>query len=707
MTAVHERRERPLVLVADEDEMTRLVVATACLGIDVDAVVASDCEATLALFRNLRPDAVLLDVMMGDMSGFDVCTRIRTMSSGAYVPIMVMTALDDLDSIDQAFGCGATDFVTKPLSSASLAHRIRYVLRSSRAQLDAHEAARSLSRAQRLARVVHWEFEPTTQAFRWSEASGQIFEGLEGEDDVRQAWLRWVHPGDRARVEGTLARRDAHQVEYRLVLPNGEAKIVHQEAEVTIDVVTGETRVMGTAQDITALRAAEGEVKHLADYDSLTNLPNRACSRRHLETAIAVADPRNESVAVLSLGLDLFRRVNESVGHSAGSAVLQEVAGRLRSVVADLCGPRAMVGRTGGVEFVVIIQGAGGGEEDGHGLFRALEARLSEPYVVNGREVVLSCSGGLATYPTNGGDVDTLLMHADAARHGAKELGKKGLSVFSSEIREKVERRLCVEARLRRALMTGHGLALHYQPKVQVPVERVAGVEALLRWVPDALGTVSPMELVSVAEDAGLVVLLGDWVLREACRQAKEWSALGLRTVRVAVNISAHQFAEADFAIKVARVLAELELPAEWLELEITEGVMMLDTAATSRMLAELKLLGVHIALDDFGTGYSSLAYLTCLPIDTLKIDRSFINGIGVTRKSEAIVATIIALATSLGIAIVAEGVETPAQREFLEGYAAMEIQGWLFARAMPGAEVGAWIERHEAGRVREYLATG
>jgi predicted signal transduction protein with EAL and GGDEF domain len=365
-----------------------------------------------------------------------------------------------------------------------------------------------------------------------------------------------------------------------------------------------------------------------------------------------------------------------------------------------------MAARLGGDEFVIIVRNVRT-NENAPDLFRLLAARISEPYVIDGASVVVSCSAGIATYPANGRDVDTLLMHADAAMHSAKERGRNGFQVFAAEIQQKVERRLGIESRLRGALAAGRGMELHYQPKIEVPSRRVSGVEALLRWTPDGNGPISPIELVAVAEDAGLVVQLGDWVLRTACLQARRWASEGARSIRVAVNISARQFCEPDFAEKVARVLKETDLSPDLLELEITESIMMIDTALSGRMLAELKALGVRVALDDFGTGYSSLAYLTCFPINSLKIDRSFIKEIGVTRKSEAIVGAIIALSQSLDIEVVAEGVETDEQRIFLERYGMLEIQGWLFAKAMPSDKAAAWIEQHEATLFPDLFATG
>lgn len=705
-------RVRPLVLLVDDDEMMRMIASASLSDGDLEVICAEGGEEALELFAQRRPDVVLLDVMMPDLDGFVVCSRIRTMPRGAAVPVLMMTALDDVSSIDRAYDCGATDFVTKPLNYGLLAHRVRYLVRSSRAFIDIREGARSLARAQRLARLVQWELDLETHIFHWSDASGDVFNGLEGAGNVRYSLLQWVHPKDRTHVEDVLTRGDAHHVEYRLILPNGEERFVHQEADTDIDEGSGRVRMIGTAQDVTELRVAERQVAHLAFYDALTDLPNRAHACRFLETVLTEAVLSSESVAIISLDLDLFRRVNDSIGHFAGNALLQEVAGRIRSVVKEregsnpLARPQALAARLGGDEFVVILRDVQT-DDEAPLLFRQLAGRIAEPYLIDGAEVVVSCSAGIATYPTNGADVNTLLMHADAAMHSAKERGRNGFQMFAAEIQQKVERRLGIESRLRAALACGRGMELHYQPKVEVPSGRVAGVEALLRWTPDGAGPISPMELVAVAEDTGLVVQLGDWVLQTACVQAKRWVEEGPRPVRVAVNISARQFREPDFAEKVARVLHETDLSPDLLELEITEGVMMFDTVSSGRMLQELKLLGVRISLDDFGTGYSSLAYLTHFPIDTLKIDRSFIKEIGVTRKSEAIVSAIIALAQSLEIDIVAEGVETDEQRVFLERFGTLEIQGWLYAKAMPGDTAAAWISKHEQALEPGLLATG
>jgi diguanylate cyclase (GGDEF)-like protein len=576
------------------------------------------------------------------------------------------------------------------------------------AELEEH--ARNLARARRFARLVQWRFDAEARTFRWSTGSAEIFDGVEGEGTPAQMLFRWVHPDDRARVELALLRPGPSPVEYRIVLPSGEERLVNQTTDAEVDARTGRTCLVGTAQDVTELRAAEEQVTHLAYYDELTRLPNRAHACRFLKAALVTARARRQRLAVVSLDLDFFRRVNDSLGHVAGNAVLQDVAARLQRVVSEEVArhgrPEAMVARLGGDEFAVILRDVRS-DDEAPALFGSLACELSAPFHFEGSRIVLSVSAGISTYPASGSDVDALLMRADAAMHVAKEKGRGRCQIFAAEIQEKLQRRIDVESRLRAALAAGQGLELHYQPKVEATTGCVLGVEALLRWTPDAVGPISPIELVTVAEETGLVIQLGDWVLRTACLQAKAWSTASARAIPVAVNISARQFSASDFVEKVARVLEETALSPALLELEVTESVMMLDIAATGRMLEELKALGVHVALDDFGTGYSSLAYLTRFPIDTLKIDRSFVMEIGVTSKSEAIVVAIVALSRSLGIEVVAEGVETEAQRAFLASLGPLSIQGWLFSKALPARAALAWIEAHHEALTPELQATG
>ncbi|MBX3220332.1 MAG: EAL domain-containing protein [Labilithrix sp.] len=723
-------RARPIVLLVDDDPMMRLLTAEALFGAGYDVVEAADGSEAVDRFGELAPDVVLLDVVMPEMDGYDVCRVLRGLPGGAATPILMMTGLDDVDSIHRAYEAGATDFITKPINYSLLGYRLRYLLRAAATFRESCETAARLARAQRLARIAHWELDLQTGHYHHPRAGLEILGLSPAERDASTFGLApAIHPDDRDRVEVALAGREAHQIEYRVVLPDGTEKYLHQEAELVDDELTGRARLVGTAQDVTVLRKAERQVLELAYFDSLTGLPNRTFLRQYLARVLGNAERDGKNLAILALDLDLFKRVNDTLGHAAGDALLREVAARVTSCIREgdmvaSAGGNALeraltsdsvAARLGGDEFVVVLGGIRR-PEDAAVVARRIADRLAMGFTLGTAEVFVSSSIGIATFPENGRDAASLLECADAAMYHAKDSGRNGFQFFTPSIHEAAKRRVELENTLRSALarsgiLGGHGeshrggsstralseFELHYQPKVEIPSGRVSGAEALLRWTSPERGCVSPAEFVPIAEDTGLIVPLGEWVLRTACRQAKEWEATAPTPLRVAVNVSARQFREPGFCALVADVLRETGLAPNLLELEITEGMVMQDTATSGEVLLALKQLGVRIALDDFGTGYSSLSYLTKLPIDALKIDRSFITNLGSAAKSETITAAIIGLSRGLDIDVVVEGVETEAQLDFLGQYGNAEIQGYFFAKPMPVAEVVAWCGVREA----------
>ena len=441
--------------------------------------------------------------------------------------------------------------------------------------------------------------------------------------------------------------------------------MVHQDAELAAD-SKGVVALIGATQDVTELRVAERQIRRLAYFDDLTGLPNRASLHRYLDRAISEARRHAYSMAVLVADLDLFKRVNDTLGHAAGDALLREAAERVSEcirggdVVAraslDVGTPPgwagdSMAARMGGDEFVIVLSRIRR-PEDAATVARRIAAALAKPFLLGQAEVFISSSIGIATYPEAGADPEVLLEKADAAMYHAKDLGRNGFQFFSEVIQQRSQVRSGLENRLRGAIArlapsaggapavgetaVAPEFALHYQPKISPVTGAVCGVEALLRWSPPDHAPISPADFIPIAEDTGLIIPLGDWVLREACRQGAQWARHWTTPVRVAVNISARQFREPSFVESVATISAAVGLDPRHLELEITEHCVMQDVELSARVLRELKELGVSIALDDFGTGYSSLSYLTTFPIDILKIDRSFIKGIGCSSRSDA-----------------------------------------------------------------------
>jgi diguanylate cyclase (GGDEF)-like protein/PAS domain S-box-containing protein len=436
-------------------------------------------------------------------------------------------------------------------------------------------------------------------------------------------------------------------------------------------------------------RQAEERISFLASHDGLTGLPNRVLMDQALAKAIREADKSGRHVALAYLDLDNFKLVNDSLGHAAGDELLKIVASRLSEVI----GEDGMVVRIGGDEFIIFMEVAPADLQDLIGRFEALRDRLADPISLQGLQFQVSGTMGVACHPQHGRSAQELLANADAAMYRAKEAGRDQLRIFSAEMAEKTRAKLARTEELRRALRQDE-FRLHYQPQRDQRTGRITGAEALVRWQHPMEGLLAPSDFIPLAEEAGLIVALGDWVLHEACRQARAWQAEGLPEILVSVNVSARQFREAEWAGEVARALADSGLSPENLELEITESLIMEDAGAAVERMRDLDALGVKLAIDDFGTGYSSLSALKRFPVSRLKIDRSFVADIPDDADDMAITAAIVSLAQKLGLDVIAEGVETEAQASFLAECGCNAIQGYLLSKPLPPEDFAAFLRR-------------
>ena len=456
------------------------------------------------------------------------------------------------------------------------------------------------------------------------------------------------------------------------------------------------------------VRRTIDENRSLALYDSLTGLPNRRKYHERLDKAVSRADTTGELVANCFIDLDGFKRVNDSMGHRAGDQLLREVALRILGVVRpgdwvtrpsiDRADGDVPVSRLGGDEFTLILTGMGVDQDAGRVARRVLEV-LRKPFTLDGQEIQVTASIGIAIYPTDASDVDGLLRNADTAMYSAKEQGRNRYQYYSSSMNEEAERKLALERRLRRAI-ADEEFTLCFQPIRETKTGETRAAEALIRWQDPEFGLIAPDDFIPVAEDTGLIVAIGSWVLRAACEQSRRWQEEGFRRVRIAVNVSGHQIRQQDFVEKVATALAETGLSPEDLEIEITESTIMQQDEETDRAFAELHELGVSVALDDFGTGYSSLSYLRRFSIDRLKIDRSFVAGIPNNAEDMALTAAIVAMAHQLLLPVVGEGVETLEQAQSLSEIGCDELQGYLFSRPVPASEFEAFLTREKVDEV-------
>jgi diguanylate cyclase (GGDEF)-like protein/PAS domain S-box-containing protein len=687
-----------MVLVIDDDATVRLLARRFLQQAGFAVSEAADGLEGLVAFQQNRPGFILLDVDMPQMDGYTVCARIRSSGAGADVPILMITGLDDLDSINRAYEASATDFATKPINWPLLVHRVRYMLRASRAFNRLKESEARLANAQRIAQLGDWDWDLESGRMSWSEETFRIF-GLSPEefDGTFESLLARIHPADRASVREAIEicrkERTPLSVEHRVVDSGFPPRTVQEQGSFVIDEEGRAVRFIGTAQDITQRKQAEAQIRRLAYYDNLTGLPNREFFKELLGQAIDIAQRHNRLVATLFLDLDNFKRINDTLGHSAGDQLLEAVAERLRGsvrgsdAVARDGAPAVQrnVARLGGDEFTVLLSELDRAEDAGRVAQRIL-TNLLQPLTLAGQEVVVTPSIGIAVYPHDGEQVESLLKNADTAMYHAKSAGKNTFQFYSDLMNARSLHQLKMETKLRKALDQNE-LLLHYQPLVDIQGGRIVASEALLRWVSPDLGMIPPAQFIPIAEESGLIIPIGDWVMRGACAQNKAWQSAGLPLMRVSVNLSSLQFKMGNLVASVRRALDDSGLDPQYLELEITESIMMGNAEDNIRTLHNLKDIGLSFAVDDFGTGYSSLSYLKRLPIDTVKIDRSFIKDIFVSEDDAAITSAIIALGHSLNMNVIAEGVETVEQLDFLRREGCDQIQGFLYSKAVPPAE--------------------
>jgi len=511
-------------------------------------------------------------------------------------------------------------------------------------------------------------------------------------------WLECVHPQDREQFQVlmriALDEEESFEIEYRLLHTSGEYRWMRGNCRPYHDVEGDFAGLICSSHDITDRKRIADELVQMATFDNLTGLPNRNLLKDRIGQALVFARRQQRQVAVIFIDLDRFKNVNDTLGHDIGDHLLAVVAHRLRDCLRE----GDTVARIGGDEFVVVLPDVGE-ESDWRGVADKILAALRVPCQVNAHELFVTGSLGISVYPRDGDDCQTLLKHADIAMYRAKEEGHNDYRHYTKDMDTHMHQRLTLEGQLRRALERNE-FVLHYQPQVNTS-GRIVGLEALVRWQNPELGLVSPALFIPMAEETGLIVPIGAWVLHTAGAQNRAWQDAGIAPLRVAVNLSALQFRQQDVVRLVADTLAATGLDGRYLDIELTESMLMHDPEQIDATLQRLKTLNVRIALDDFGTGYSSLAYLKRFPIDEIKIDKSFVGDLSSNAEDAAIIRAIMGIARNLGLSVVAEGVETVEQLNFLQSLDCDRIQGFLFSRPVPAAEIPALLlagPKFEAG---------
>jgi diguanylate cyclase (GGDEF)-like protein/PAS domain S-box-containing protein len=692
------------ILVVDDDAGGRRLTRATLTKAGFSVTEAGNGRIALEQMQLEMPDLVLMDVSMPVMDGFAACIELRQLPGGDAVPVVMMTGLDDTKSIDYAFEVGATDFITKPINWAVLPHRVQYMLRASTAISALQQNERRLSNAQRIGEMGDWEWNLRNGTIVPSEQASRIL-GLEHEESPLPApnFFITVHPEDAERMrhacEHAIASAQGFSIDHRVLMPNGDVRHVHQQVELIERVLGGQAlRLAGAVHDITSRKDAEEQIRKLAYYDALTGLPNRLMFSELLGKALAQAERHDRGLALMFVDLDNFKRVNDTLGHNVGDDLLRQASARLASVLraqdaVSLRSPELpghSIARLGGDEFIVLLTDVNHPADAAVVANRLVEV-LSESVTIKGTEIFVGGSVGVAMYPADGSDVDTLMMNADTAMYRAKAAGRGGVQFYDRSMNARALDSLQMESRLRRALERNE-FVLHYQPRIDVATGAIVGAEALIRWqLPDGK-LLAPADFIPLVEHTGLYVPIGEWAIATACAQMSVWHARGLPALPVAVNLSSPHLREHELPAVVRRALREYDIPANCLEIEVTESILLAEPEVSVRIARELAAMGVQLSIDDFGTGYSSLGYLKRLPIVALKIDRSFVSDLTTDPDDASIVTAIIALAHSLNLKVVAEGVETQGQLDFLKSMGCDEYQGFLTSPAVTGDAFAALL---------------
>ncbi|SEP71843.1 diguanylate cyclase (GGDEF) domain-containing protein [Ectothiorhodospira magna] len=671
------------ILIIDDDPTIRLMIRVGLSRQGYTIIEAEDGQPGVEAFASHRPDLILLDVTMPKMNGFEVVRTIRAQSEGAWIPILMLTSAEDVQSIDTAFQAGATDFMTKPINLPLLSRRIRYVLSGAEREAVLRQAQTEQESACRLARLGFWQLQRQSGRLLWSEDAHVVLGWRDPMPAHISDFLQLVHTEQRRDTEKRIELAMCHQEGLDLEIRLGQGanqRILRLQGSPSPNENTG-MAMIGAFQDVTGLRTLENQVLYLVEHDELTQLPKERLFLRLLQEQLDISCQQKDRWQIMVVDIDRLHRINDAFGHESGDNVLRVFAQRLRQQADS----STLLCRLEDDSFGLALRS----DQESSNIQIDL-CHLDRPHFINGKSVFVDFSVGASLWPDNGHQAEALLRLARKAQRTARSQGAgKKFTSYQQHCHEDRALGILLETDLRMA-QEKNEFFMVFQPQQELSSGRIVGVEALIRWRHSQRGIISPAEFIPLLEESGRIQHVGDWVIAQACQQAARWCRQGL-DLRMSVNLSARQF-EPDLADRILAHVERYKIEPANLELEITESIAMHSPETTMTILRQLRDMGFHIAIDDFGTGYSSFGYLLKFPLTTLKIDKSFIDNITEYRNSRAIIRSLTALSQGLGLKTIAEGVESLRQRDYLDALGINEIQGYLISRPVPADELQALL---------------
>lgn len=698
----------PVVLLIDDDQTLHLWANRNLPEAGFKLISCFDGMAGIEAFKEYVPNVVMVDIEMPGMNGFETCAKIRFLPNSKNTPVVMMTVTEDAEKIALAYDSGATDFVVKPINWKVLAQRLHYMVKASNNLHKLAESELRLSKAKKMAQLGDWEWQVNGDNLYWSDEIYAMVK-LDKHEFTPNThnFMRFIHTDDLPRVRDMLQKvintKEPATTEFLIITSENQERYVLQRIEALVNRQAKFTGLVGTVQDITERKDQENKIRHLAYYDETTQLPNRTFFLKFLSKTIELSQRNKRIFAILFLDLDGFKGINDTYGHQSGDQLLLEVSKRLTvglrcsdlaSRYFDHFDHKVDVARLGGDEFIILLNDLTR-PEDAAIVAERIQRWITQPVPLGNRQAHIDASIGIAVFPHDGEDSVTLLKNADIAMYHAKKMGSGHYQFFHEEMALKAKKRLEMETYMFKAAANNE-LRLHYQPVVDIESGKLIGAEALLRWQSPQLGFLPPNDFIALAEENGIINEFGEWAIREACSQHKAWQKLGLGDLTIAVNLSSLQFNQPSFIPMVENTIKEFDINPIFLTFELTESMIMADTDNMLKKLKALKNLGIKLSIDDFGTGYSSLRYLNRFPLDTLKIDRSFVKELPENLDTSAIVNAILALAKTLNLKTIAEGVETTQQKIFLQNTSCDALQGYYFSKPMPVEEFQKYWEQQK-----------